>query len=235
MVRSTPGVCHDRLCQQKWYGVAAVHIMKDIKTPGLQKSPQQASGDDPKPRAAHEPPNPAMGAVHVHMHGHAAALRREDLLEAARILNGSDFDGDGEGDYTLHVETGLENHQYDGIAWSLSFDGSHWSVPFLSGPADVPTCAMQVLATLTQVGGGKTGWLFDPDNMQLLGSRDVVEHTLSLLQQFSPLAWPLQSCVNVINPQTWQGKCAITIGQATSWKTAQRLGPPQLKVGAKPC
>eukprot|EP00955_Chlamydomonas_euryale_P066986 359707-Chlamydomonas_euryale.AAC.5 len=121
---------------------------------------------------------------------------REDFLIAARQLNGTDFNGDGVGDYA--------------VCWQLldCLDGYH--------------ATGQVMASMTQSQGLETGWLFDPSNLKNFVGSPAMAKTLEILREVEQHAWK-GSC-EVLNPHMMSGMCAMTVKWDELFKGIQRFG-----------
>mmetsp|Transcript_28764 Transcript_28764/g.85064 ORF Transcript_28764/g.85064 Transcript_28764/m.85064 type:complete len:1264 (-) Transcript_28764:2219-6010(-) len=120
----------------------------------------------------------------------------EDFLIAARQLNGTDFNGDGVGDYA--------------VCWQLldCLDGYH--------------ATGQVMASMTQSQGLETGWLFDPSNLKNFVGSPAMAKTLEILREVEQHAWK-GSC-EVLNPHMMSGMCAMTVKWDELFKGIQRFG-----------
>ncbi|KAG1678413.1 hypothetical protein FOA52_015180 [Chlamydomonas sp. UWO 241] len=114
----------------------------------------------------------------------------EDMVKAAQILNSTDFNGDGTADYAL--------------CWQLA--DCTW---------DGQIGTSQILATMTQTTGPKTGFLWDPKNMELLGGAAAMTRTMELIQELLP--YSATSC-EILNPHFMSGACAITIAFESLFK-----------------
>ncbi|KAG1669631.1 hypothetical protein FOA52_010791 [Chlamydomonas sp. UWO 241] len=114
----------------------------------------------------------------------------EDLVYAAQTLNSSDFNADGEADYAL--------------CWQLS--DCNW---------DGQIAVSQILASMTQTTGPRTGFLWDPATMELLGGAAVMTRTMELIQELLP--YSATSC-EILNPHFMSGDCAITIAFESLFK-----------------
>ncbi|KAG1678410.1 hypothetical protein FOA52_015177 [Chlamydomonas sp. UWO 241] len=85
----------------------------------------------------------------------------EDMVEFAHILYSTDFNGDGTADYA--------------ICWQLT--NCTW---------DGQITTSQILATMTQTTGPRTGFIWDPENMELLGGAAAMTRTMELIQELLP-------------------------------------------------
>ncbi|KAG1669976.1 hypothetical protein FOA52_016237 [Chlamydomonas sp. UWO 241] len=105
----------------------------------------------------------------------------EDMVLAAQILNSSDFNVDGTGDYSM--------------CWELK--DCDWV-----GKVAVSA----ILATMTA--GYQTGFLWDPKTMQDFGGSAAMTRTMELIQELLP--YSATSCF-YLNPPFAEGRCAMTI------------------------
>eukprot|EP00955_Chlamydomonas_euryale_P043083 352483-Chlamydomonas_euryale.AAC.6 len=123
---------------------------------------------------------------------------RDDVVEAARILNGTDMDGDGEGDFSMCwqlTDSDICQEQVFAAgqvcgrfcvdcmaaAMLLSPDvcGLVQMLLYLLHCPCVPTCA-QVLASMTQSNGTMTHWLFNPDTLDAFVGSPAMAHALKI-------------------------------------------------------
>ncbi|KAG1657236.1 hypothetical protein FOA52_000439 [Chlamydomonas sp. UWO 241] len=123
----------------------------------------------------------------------------DDVLLAAKSLNGSDFNRDGIADHALCV-------QLDECA-----DGA-WSPVIM---------ASVILASMTQAAGPKTGFLFDPQTMKSFVGSAAMEAALQLLQELLRYSSASSGCA-MISPLFVGGSCAITISIDSLFKQVQR-------------
>ncbi|KAG1660713.1 hypothetical protein FOA52_014333 [Chlamydomonas sp. UWO 241] len=118
----------------------------------------------------------------------------EDMVSAAQILNSTDFDGDGIMDYSMCLQ----------LTQCFLTDGM----------IDVEA----ILATMTQTGGPRTGFLWDPETMQSLGGSAAMTRTMELIQALLP--YSAIGCGRP-NPMFMQGRCALTIAPDVLFKAWQ--------------
>lgn len=106
------------------------------------------------------------------------------MVTAAQRLNGSDFNGDGVGDFA--------------VCWQLA--------PCIDGQ----TAIGQILASMTQTHGHNTGWLFHPDTLEPFVGTPAMVRTLELVQHLLSFSWTAKTC-EVFEPHMFDGTCAISI------------------------
>ncbi|KAG1664272.1 hypothetical protein FOA52_009774 [Chlamydomonas sp. UWO 241] len=128
----------------------------------------------------------------------------KDVVLAAKMLNGSDFNRDGSGDHALCFQLG---ECIDGQVLSLA-----------------------MLASMTQRAGPKTGYLVDPQTMQSFVGSAAMEATIGLLQEMMRHSAP--GCgPGLISPYFMSGACAMTISTDTLFKVIQLNSPIRDAVG----
>ncbi|KAG1669680.1 hypothetical protein FOA52_002064 [Chlamydomonas sp. UWO 241] len=122
----------------------------------------------------------------------------DDVVLAAKLLNGSDFNRDGTTDHAL----------------CFQFDGC----------VDATVLTSLVLASMTQSKGAKTGYLFDPQTMQSFVGSAAMEATMGLLQEIMRFSAP--GCTpGLISPNFLSGACAMTLSVDALFKVIQRNSP----------
>jgi hypothetical protein len=99
---------------------------------------------------------------------------------ATRILNSTDFNGDGTDDYAL--------------CWQLEC------------AMDGPVAAAMMLATMTQTEGPQAGFLWDPETMASYGGGSAMTRTMELFQELLP--YSADSCVRP-NLHFMQASCSL--------------------------
>ncbi|KAG1676528.1 hypothetical protein FOA52_000071 [Chlamydomonas sp. UWO 241] len=129
----------------------------------------------------------------------------DDLLVAAERLNGTDFNGDGEGDYALCFQLNVE----------------------CSSAQFMPAA---VLATMTQTAGPRTGFLFDPQTMQSFVGSAAMEATLEVIQGLVRYSAVGSTC-DQLEPHMMNGTCAVLIAATTLFKLVQTLSPYKGVIG----
>eukprot|EP00955_Chlamydomonas_euryale_P057185 356690-Chlamydomonas_euryale.AAC.20 len=125
----------------------------------------------------------------------------DDLLTAARALNGTDFNRDGDGDFAVCMR--------------------------LRGPChDISSTFGHVLSSIAQTDGRRQGWMFDPETMQLLASGAAGQAAWAVLQELQALAWDDASARNCSgvnsNANLLGGRCAVAIVPSFEWKLVQQ-------------
>ncbi|KXZ56031.1 hypothetical protein GPECTOR_2g1583 [Gonium pectorale] len=141
----------------------------------------------------------------------------EELLGAARRLEGVDLNGDGAPDSL--------------ICWQLAG---------CSEEGGIVLSAM--LAAMTQYQGSSTGWLLRPDTMASLAAGPPLRRALSLLRSLSQLSAARggSSSCPTLHAGFFEGRCAVTMGKAQHFKVAQLMSRTLFKkdlrglVGAAP-
>ncbi|KAG1676736.1 hypothetical protein FOA52_005025 [Chlamydomonas sp. UWO 241] len=118
----------------------------------------------------------------------------EDLVHAAQVLNSTDFNADGTADYALCLQ--LTD----------------------CGMLDGQIAVSSILASMTQTDGPRTGFLWDPDTLEALGSSLAMTRTMELVQELLP--YSASNCGRP-NPAFSSGACAITIAPEVLFKAWQ--------------
>ncbi|KAG1677569.1 hypothetical protein FOA52_014467 [Chlamydomonas sp. UWO 241] len=130
------------------------------------------------------------------MIGLGAPTTWEDVMLAAKMLNGSDFNLDGTPDHALCIQ------------FEECIDG--------------PLMASLILASMTQAAGTKTGYLFDPQTMQtFVGSAAMVE-TMDLMAEMTK--YSAKGC-QPVSPDFMAGACALTMSVDALFKVVQLNSP----------
>ncbi|KAG1660556.1 hypothetical protein FOA52_002000 [Chlamydomonas sp. UWO 241] len=134
--------------------------------------------------------------------GLAPPAHWDDVLAAARVLNGSDFNGDGVGDHALCIQ----------------------SADCVGGQ----TAAIIILASMTQAAGSKTGFLFDPQTMDSFVGSASMEAAMQLLQEM--MSYSTSGCA-LISLQFLTRTCAMTVSIDALFKIMQMNSPFKDLVG----
>ncbi|GLI69213.1 hypothetical protein VaNZ11_013786 [Volvox africanus] len=133
----------------------------------------------------------------------------EELLAVARLLNGTDMNGDGKPDAALCLQ--------------------------MDECIDASTILSNILASMTQYEGPSSGWLFRPEDLSPLASGPPLERTLELFRDLMRLdARGTKGC-SFAHQAFFNGTCAMTIKLAQHFKIAE-LKHPELRglVGTAP-
>ncbi|KXZ55648.1 hypothetical protein GPECTOR_2g1198 [Gonium pectorale] len=129
----------------------------------------------------------------------------EQLLTVARNINGTDFNGDGIGDYA--------------ICWQVD------------NCLEAPVILSQIVAPYIQYEGTMQGWLFEPEDMKLLLNSTAMSKALELLRALNAVAAPMSQC-ELFHFPFINGTCAFSIKWSEQFKATEFLpGPAKGNVG----
>ena len=158
----------------------------------------------------------------------------DEYLEVAQLLNGTDFDGDGVGDYSLcHMilseclEAGvllgqilapLTQYQVGGILVVGQTDTI--SCLFILSAFCYVLISWKISKTcryFRNMQGLQSGWLFDPNDLSNFVSSPAMARALDMYQRLLPFLWPDGFCT-ANNQRFDAGQCAMNIKWAEGFK-----------------